>query len=727
MTSSQDSQDPAVLETGSSSPLGQDIKLLRNEISKFRTEMAGIFSIIKFLGKVGFINPGSLGTHHDEFVVALDRLRVDILAVNETWLREGEEGRAPLVPGYRLRHIPRSRSIRNRGGGVGFYVKEGMVVKTLQHPITLQVEQMWVKTTVQASHVVVEHVSALSSHAFVSCTLNIPKDKYIPRWITYRSLKDIDMESFEATLEEVRWHTIMEMNNVDEMVKILTTYIQIIFDHHAPRKVKYVKRKLHPWITDTIKLMMKTRDEAQVTARRSKEGKHKAYYKELKSIVSQALHREKQSYFDNYVNSNINNPPKLWKHIKEQVVIKAKKDNKLPSHFNDPDKLNCDFLNVPGNNKSDLSTLTYYEFHRYCNATFSLKSVNENTVLKALQTLKSQAVGVDDMSLDMLKLTSSKILPVITHIINTSFRTHQFPELWQSALVHPIPKNDNPLTSKDLRPISVLPCLSKVIERIVHNQLIQFLEQNGVLSDLQSGFRKGRGVASALTEVVDNILKAQDTGMSTAVVFLDYTRAFDTINIPLLLSKMSYYGFRKQFLDYPKHSLSDFNISIVKFLVKISTLFQVIDGLYSKSNKDENIFILCNGIAGDSKLLGVINKSNCSKWPRDFFHNFIIKKVEGTLGITFGEGGGSTQGTLTPKPGVFSSPAGATCCHLAMNKHLTVLPNDSYKQRNKDQILLFAAPNKIAEFPTESSTSEAFLLGIRIASTCTKIVNRGAL
>ncbi|CAG4981160.1 unnamed protein product [Colias eurytheme] len=587
---------------------------------------------------VGFINPGSLGTHHDEFVVALDRLRVDILAVNETWLREGEEGRAPLVPGYRLRHIPRSRSIRNRGGGVGFYVKEGMVVKTLQHPITLQVEQMWVKTTVQgktvvlgtayrppwldvqifldalieslgsfmwsdnivllgdfninflnkqhvsfsklesflhtmnltqlisepthftdksetlldlictniaASHVVVEHVSALSSHAFVSCTLNIPKDKYIPRWITYRSLKDIDMESFEATLEEVRWHTIMEMNNVDEMVKILTTYIQIIFDHHAPRKVKYVKRKLHPWITDTIKLMMKTRDEAQVTARRSKEGKHKAYYKELKSIVSQALHREKQSYFDNYVNSNINNPPKLWKHIKEQVVIKAKKDNKLPSHFNDPDKLNCDFLNVPGNNKSDLSTLTYYEFHRYCNATFSLKSVNENTVLKALQTLKSQAVGVDDMSLDMLKLTSSKILPVITHIINTSFRTHQFPELWQSALVHPIPKNDNPLTSKDLRPISVLPCLSKVIERIVHNQLIQFLEQNGVLSDLQSGFRKGRGVASALTEVVDNILKAQDTGMSTAVVFLDYTRAFDTINIPLLLSKMSYYGFSK--------------------------------------------------------------------------------------------------------------------------------------------------------------------------------------
>ncbi|CAG4970735.1 unnamed protein product [Colias eurytheme] len=225
--------------------------------------------------------------------------------------------------------------------------------------------------------------------------------------------------------------------------------------------------------------------------------------------------------------------------------------------LNDPNKLNDDFLKVPGNSQPALSCLTYFEFHRHGDASFTLKPVTENTVLKALQALKSQAVGVDDISLDMLNLTASKTLPAITHIINSSFKTNTFPELWKRALVQPIAKKENPATSKDLRPISILPCLSKVIERIVHGQLTQYLEQNGLLSDLQSGFRKGRGTVSALTDVVDNILTAQDSGMSTAIVFLDYTRAFDTINIPLLLSKMSFYGLSKEAVSWFSSYLSN--------------------------------------------------------------------------------------------------------------------------------------------------------------------------
>ncbi|CAH2099431.1 unnamed protein product [Euphydryas editha] len=69
--------------------------------------------------KVGFLNPGSLGTKHEEFLVAMSRHNVDIMAINETWLKTGEEDRAPRLPGYRLHHIPRPSEIRGRGGGVG--------------------------------------------------------------------------------------------------------------------------------------------------------------------------------------------------------------------------------------------------------------------------------------------------------------------------------------------------------------------------------------------------------------------------------------------------------------------------------------------------------------------------------------------------------------------------------------------------------------------------------
>lgn len=105
--------------------------------------------INKYL-KVGLFNAGSLGTNHDNFIASVTRNDVDLLAVNETWLREGEEGRAPALPSYRLRHIPRPRGVRSRGGGVGFYIKQSVSVRTWSHPVDplhTSVEQMWLTMT----------------------------------------------------------------------------------------------------------------------------------------------------------------------------------------------------------------------------------------------------------------------------------------------------------------------------------------------------------------------------------------------------------------------------------------------------------------------------------------------------------------------------------------------------------------------------------------------------
>ncbi|CAH2088868.1 unnamed protein product [Euphydryas editha] len=104
---------------------------------------------------LGLFNPGSLGTHHDEFIVLMERHMVDIIAINETWLRPGEHGRAPRLPGYRLRHIPRPPEIRSRGGGVGFYIKRGMSVRTLVHPNTALVEQMWLSVKINKKTIIV--------------------------------------------------------------------------------------------------------------------------------------------------------------------------------------------------------------------------------------------------------------------------------------------------------------------------------------------------------------------------------------------------------------------------------------------------------------------------------------------------------------------------------------------------------------------------------------------
>ncbi|CAG9584366.1 unnamed protein product [Danaus chrysippus] len=105
--------------------------------------------------KLGLFNPGSLGSHHDEFIVLMERHDADVVAINETWLRSGEDGRAPVVAGYRLRHIPRPVEIRSRGGGVGFYIKRGISVRTLMHPISPPVEQMWIATKINGKTIII--------------------------------------------------------------------------------------------------------------------------------------------------------------------------------------------------------------------------------------------------------------------------------------------------------------------------------------------------------------------------------------------------------------------------------------------------------------------------------------------------------------------------------------------------------------------------------------------
>ncbi|CAH2265565.1 jg10097 [Pararge aegeria aegeria] len=99
---------------------------------------------------------GSLTTKHDEFAVTLQSHSPDILAINETWLKAGEEARAPNIQGYKLIHLPRPTEVSSRGGGVGFYVKRGFRVRKCAHPSGLaEVEQMWISLSINLHNILI--------------------------------------------------------------------------------------------------------------------------------------------------------------------------------------------------------------------------------------------------------------------------------------------------------------------------------------------------------------------------------------------------------------------------------------------------------------------------------------------------------------------------------------------------------------------------------------------
>lgn len=585
---------------------------------------------------VGLLNPGSLCNKHDELPVAVDRHPVDILAINETWLAAGEEGRAPRVPGYRLRHVPRPPGERLRGGGVGFYIRRGINVRTCTHPEAPPVEQMWLSlvlnsikivigtayrppwldvdtfldaitesvaafsrferiillgdfninllqpehihvkklscflnntglsqfidrpthftdrcetlldvicTNARCCDIAVNHIHDLSSHAYITCTLDIRKNKPKAKWISYRPLKNIDRELFNEHLDLIDWTNFMSLSDVNVMVNTFNSYIAALFDTHAPVKKIKVKEQSYPWITPCIKKMMQIRDAARRRFHTSNLESHGNYYKDLKRLVVISIDNEKAAYFKQHINFNINNPRKLWKNIKITTYTDDSITKDLPACFDNPDDINRHFLTLPGNDTASLSDLTFLEFHRYGDSTLALKPVNETIVLNIIRKLKSNARGIDDISLNMILLTLPQTLGPITSIINTSIENGVYPDIWKMAMVQPIPKKTHPNDMADLRPISILPILSKVLEKVVCFQMNNYLESNNMFPEFQSGFRRDHSTSTALIDVVDNIITAQDSGDATILTLLDFSRAFDTINTALLLSKMSYYGF----------------------------------------------------------------------------------------------------------------------------------------------------------------------------------------
>ena len=115
------------------------------------------------------------------------------------------------------------------------------------------------------------------------------------------------------------------------------------------------------------------------------------------------------------------------------------------------------------------------------------------------------------------------------------------PGLWKRAVITPIPKKTNP-TINNLRPISILPASWKIVEKLVKIQIVEYLEENDILSKLQSGFCQGYSCSTALLKIPSDITKIIDQGGCFPTVLIDMLKAFDSININLLLAKLKFYN-----------------------------------------------------------------------------------------------------------------------------------------------------------------------------------------
>ena len=155
---------------------------------------------------------------------------------------------------------------------------------------------------------------------------------------------------------------------------------------------------------------------------------------------------------------------------------------------------------------------------------------------KIIETLKPKSSsGIDGISNKLLKLIKNGILVPLTLIMNQAIENGIFPERLKIAKVIPLFKTNEDYLFENYKPISVLPSLSKILERVMHSQLVSYFSRFNLFYDKQYGFRSSHSTELAALEITNRIINSMDKKEVPLAIFLDLSKAFDTIDHNILL------------------------------------------------------------------------------------------------------------------------------------------------------------------------------------------------
>ena len=390
---------------------------------------------------------------------------------------------------------------------------------------------------------------ALSDHYAVLSILSIPIPSRLPRITKFiRSISKVDPVKFSNDILKSVLYT-SPASTLDSYLLQFNSTLSSLLDKYAPLKSITCSSRPHkPYITDEILKAKTLRSTLETTYRKSKTPENKLKFKQQAKLITKLITTSRRKYFRDLISSHSTQPKKLWSAM--DSLLSRKLPKSLPT-YSSASLLASTFLKFFDNKItllcSTFSNISPSEDFLHPNPShppttlsdFSPASADE--VRCAILASSSATCSLDSIPTRLLKSCLDSLVIPITTLINFSLSEATFHPLLKSAIVNPLLKKPV-LPHDDLasyRPISNLNFISKILERIIHSRLSDHLQTFPSISSYQSAYRKYHSTETALLRIHNDLLLGINQQKVSALVLLDLSAAFDTIDHNILLNRLT--------------------------------------------------------------------------------------------------------------------------------------------------------------------------------------------
>jgi len=358
-----------------------------------------------------------------------------------------------------------------------------------------------------------------------------------------------DYATITANLEQVNWVQQLENETANDMWGKLKRLLMEQVQLHVPVK-NVTRKKQGQWLSkETIK-RMKERGKAWKKYQKFKSGKNYEEYKKIRNEVNCMIRDDENRHRKGILQGFKGKPKKFYGYmrslqtVKENVVSLTKDDGVLTTNDQETADLLADYFHDVYT-REDMQNMPQATTRNDSEVNFDDSDIifTPSVVMAKLVKLQGdKAPGPDNIHPQLLKECATVLAKPLSMIYQKSFDTGSLPSDWKSANIVPIFKKGKKSDRSNYRPVSLTSVPCKVMEGIIKENLLSFLQDNKMINNDQHGFMRGRSCLTNLLETLESWTRALDEGFGLDVIYLDYKKAFDSVPIKRLLIKLRQYG-----------------------------------------------------------------------------------------------------------------------------------------------------------------------------------------